>query len=142
LLSKGDRGPQLTTPHLDGEIRDGRHHMQVRVYYEDTPWDTIIGIRKPLCRNDFLCCSARREQIHALYGGYPGVGRKLIGHPLRSWMNHDAVNEIAEGNATFWRIRFVGRGPVYFKDALAIDIPELRRGNRKLKQIIAFSRST
>jgi acyl-CoA thioester hydrolase len=21
---------------LDGEIRDGRHHMQVRVYYEDT----------------------------------------------------------------------------------------------------------
>jgi len=22
--------------HLDGEIRDGRHHMQVRVYYEDT----------------------------------------------------------------------------------------------------------
>lgn len=24
------------TAHLDGEIRDGRHHMQVRVYYEDT----------------------------------------------------------------------------------------------------------
>jgi acyl-CoA thioester hydrolase len=24
------------TPSLDGEIRDGRHHMQVRVYYEDT----------------------------------------------------------------------------------------------------------
>ena len=24
------------TGHLDGEIRDGRHHMQVRVYYEDT----------------------------------------------------------------------------------------------------------
>jgi acyl-CoA thioester hydrolase len=23
-------------PHLDGEIRDGGHHMQVRVYYEDT----------------------------------------------------------------------------------------------------------
>ena len=21
---------------LDGEIRDGRHHMQIRVYYEDT----------------------------------------------------------------------------------------------------------
>lgn len=21
---------------LDGEIRDGRHHMQTRVYYEDT----------------------------------------------------------------------------------------------------------
>jgi acyl-CoA thioester hydrolase len=24
------------TANLDGEIRDGRHHMQVRVYYEDT----------------------------------------------------------------------------------------------------------
>ena len=24
------------TSSLDGEIRDGRHHMQVRVYYEDT----------------------------------------------------------------------------------------------------------
>ncbi|MFY9954394.1 hypothetical protein [Bradyrhizobium sp.] len=30
-----DRDLSLTT-HLDGEIRDGRHHMQVRVYYEDT----------------------------------------------------------------------------------------------------------
>jgi hypothetical protein len=26
----------VTLPHLDGEIRDGRHHMQVQVYYEDT----------------------------------------------------------------------------------------------------------
>ena len=24
------------TPFLDGEIRNGRHHMLVRVYYEDT----------------------------------------------------------------------------------------------------------
>lgn len=24
------------TSHLDGEIRDGCHQMQVRVYYEDT----------------------------------------------------------------------------------------------------------
>ena len=24
------------TTALDGEIRDGRHHMQIRVYYEDT----------------------------------------------------------------------------------------------------------
>jgi acyl-CoA thioester hydrolase len=29
-------GEEVTLPHLDGEIRDGRHHMQVRVYYEDT----------------------------------------------------------------------------------------------------------
>jgi acyl-CoA thioester hydrolase len=24
------------TAHLDGAIRNGRHHMQIRVYYEDT----------------------------------------------------------------------------------------------------------
>jgi acyl-CoA thioester hydrolase len=42
LLSEGDRGLQLTTPHLDGEIRDGRHHMQVRVYYEDTDFSGIV----------------------------------------------------------------------------------------------------
>ena len=30
------------TAHLDGEIRDGRHHMQVRVYYEDTDFSGIV----------------------------------------------------------------------------------------------------
>ena len=29
-------------PHLDGSIRDGRHHMQVRVYYEDTDFTGIV----------------------------------------------------------------------------------------------------
>jgi len=32
----------LTDPILDGEIRDGRHHMQVRVYYEDTDFSGIV----------------------------------------------------------------------------------------------------
>ena len=27
---------------LDGEIREGRHHMQVRVYYEDTDFSGIV----------------------------------------------------------------------------------------------------
>jgi len=27
---------------LDGEMRDGRHHMQVRVYYEDTDFSGIV----------------------------------------------------------------------------------------------------
>ena len=27
---------------LDGEIRNGRHHMQVRVYYEDTDFSGIV----------------------------------------------------------------------------------------------------
>ena len=32
----------MTIPHLDGEIRDGRHHMQIRVYYEDTDFSGIV----------------------------------------------------------------------------------------------------
>ena len=27
---------------LDGEIRDGRHHQAVRVYYEDTDFSGIV----------------------------------------------------------------------------------------------------
>ena len=30
------------TPSLDGEIRDGRHHMRIRVYYEDTDFSGIV----------------------------------------------------------------------------------------------------
>ena len=30
------------TSHLDGIIRDGRHHMQIRVYYEDTDFSGIV----------------------------------------------------------------------------------------------------
>jgi acyl-CoA thioester hydrolase len=32
----------VTHFHLDGEIRDGRHHMQVRVYFEDTDAGQIV----------------------------------------------------------------------------------------------------
>jgi len=35
-------GAQVTFPHLDGEIRNSRHHMQVRVYYEDTDFSGIV----------------------------------------------------------------------------------------------------
>ena len=31
-----------TNPALDGEIRDGKHHQQVRVYYEDTDFSGIV----------------------------------------------------------------------------------------------------
>jgi len=34
-------GPPMTA-HLDGVIRDGRHHMQIRVYYEDTDFSGIV----------------------------------------------------------------------------------------------------
>ena len=30
------------TAHLDGEIRNSRHHMQIRVYYEDTDFSGIV----------------------------------------------------------------------------------------------------
>src|SRR5476651_1277890 len=30
------------TNHLDGAIRDGRHSMQIRVYYEDTDFSGIV----------------------------------------------------------------------------------------------------
>ena len=32
----------MTTPHLDGELRDGRHTMAVRVYYEDTDFSGSV----------------------------------------------------------------------------------------------------
>jgi acyl-CoA thioester hydrolase len=32
----------VTFPHIDGELRDGRHYMQVRVYYEDTDFSGIV----------------------------------------------------------------------------------------------------
>ncbi len=34
--------PHMRKPHLDGEIRDGGHRMQVRVYYEDTDFSTVV----------------------------------------------------------------------------------------------------
>ena len=32
----------MTDPSLDGEIRGGRHHLRVRVYYEDTDFTGIV----------------------------------------------------------------------------------------------------
>jgi acyl-CoA thioester hydrolase len=32
----------MTTDALDGEIRDGRHHQPVRVYYEDTDFSGVV----------------------------------------------------------------------------------------------------
>jgi len=40
--NSGNSGLPVTHQHLDGEIRDGRHHMQVRVYYEDTDFSGIV----------------------------------------------------------------------------------------------------
>jgi acyl-CoA thioester hydrolase len=35
-------GVHVTLPHLDGEIRNSRHHMQIRVFYEDTDFSGIV----------------------------------------------------------------------------------------------------
>ena len=32
----------MTANSLDGEIRDGKHHQQVRVYYEDTDFSGVV----------------------------------------------------------------------------------------------------
>ncbi|MBN8964536.1 MAG: tol-pal system-associated acyl-CoA thioesterase [Rhizobiales bacterium] len=32
----------MNTAALDGEIRDGRHHLPVRVYYEDTDFSGVV----------------------------------------------------------------------------------------------------
>jgi len=32
----------VTTGNLDGEIRNGRHHMNIRIYYEDTDFSGIV----------------------------------------------------------------------------------------------------
>ena len=32
----------MTSSNIDGEIRDGRHHMQIRVYFEDTDAGQIV----------------------------------------------------------------------------------------------------
>ena len=36
-----ERGPPITAD-LDGAIRDGRHHMRIRVYYEDTDFSKLV----------------------------------------------------------------------------------------------------
>ena len=48
IVRRRSRGRAVTRPappltaHLDGAIRDGRHHMQIRVYYEDTDFSGIV----------------------------------------------------------------------------------------------------
>jgi acyl-CoA thioester hydrolase len=42
IVFRGNQGLQVALPNLDGEIRDGRHHMQIRVYYEDTDFSGIV----------------------------------------------------------------------------------------------------
>ena len=47
---------------LDGEIRDGRHHMQIRVYYEDTDFPVLV-----ISAHESPCASM--TSLVVLYGG-------------------------------------------------------------------------
>ena len=42
VLENRNKGNRTVTTSLDGEIRDGRHEMQVRVYFEDTDSGQIV----------------------------------------------------------------------------------------------------
>jgi acyl-CoA thioester hydrolase len=42
VLGTANNGNRTLTASLDGEIRDGRHQMQVRVYFEDTDSGQIV----------------------------------------------------------------------------------------------------
>ena len=42
VLENRNKGNRTVTASLDGEIRDGRHQMQVRVYFEDTDSGQIV----------------------------------------------------------------------------------------------------
>ena len=41
LIENDRREINVTEPDLDGEIRGGRHHLAVRVYYEDTDFSGV-----------------------------------------------------------------------------------------------------
>jgi len=91
------------TPSLDGEIRDGRHHMQVRVYYEDTDFSGIV--------------------YHASYLRFMERGRtnylRLIG------ADHRVLFEQAEKEAPGFSfvVRHMGidfKKPAYMDDVLSI----------------------
>jgi acyl-CoA thioester hydrolase len=41
ISAPNTRWSYVTALHLDGEIRDGGHYMQVRVYYEDTDFSGV-----------------------------------------------------------------------------------------------------
>jgi acyl-CoA thioester hydrolase len=89
--------------HLDGAIKDGKHHQQVRVYYEDTDFSGIV--------------------YHASYLRFMERGRtnylRLIG------ADHRALFEAAEKEAPGFSfvVRHMGidfRKPAFMDDVLDI----------------------
>jgi acyl-CoA thioester hydrolase len=88
---------------LDGDIRDGRHHQQVRVYYEDTDFSGVV--------------------YHASYLRFMERGRtnylRLIG------ADHRALFEQAGAEApgfafVVWHMSIDFKKPAYMDDVLDI----------------------
>jgi acyl-CoA thioester hydrolase len=77
----------VTLAHLDGTIRNGRHHMQVRVYYEDTDFSGIVYHANYLRfmergrTNHLRLLGAEQHALHApadpSAGGYAFVVRAM-----------------------------------------------------------------
>src|SRR3979409_83097 len=88
---------------IDGEIRDGRHYMQVRIYYEDTDFSKLV--------------------YHANYLRFMGRGRtnylRLLG------TDHRALFEETQDEAPGFA--FVVRSMTidFFKPALLDDVLEI-----------------
>src|SRR4029453_16367711 len=100
------------TTHLDGEIRDGRHHQAVRVYYEDTDFSGVV--------------------YHASYLRFMERGR--TNYLRRIGADHRALFEQAEKEAPGFAfvVRHMSidfRKPAYMDDVLdVVTSPEEVRG--------------
>ena len=74
---------------LDGAIRDGRHHMQIRVYYEDTDFSGIVYHANYLRflergRTEFLrAAGVDQSTLHAAGDGLIFAVRRLTIDYLR-----------------------------------------------------------
>ena len=74
----------MTDPSLDGEIRGGRHHQRVRVYYEDTDFTGIVYHANYLrymerARSDMLRLAGIDQRgVHEAGGGAYAVSALAI----------------------------------------------------------------
>ena len=120
-----DPGPPLTA-HLDGAIRDGRHHMQIRVYYEDTDFSGIVYHANYLRfmergRTNHLRLMGAEQ--HALFAEAAGGKRRA----LPSWCVR--CSSIISKPARMDDVLDVVTWPVAVKGASITLAQEVRRGD-------------
>src|SRR3569833_4655306 len=115
-------GATSMAAHLDGAIHDGRHHMQVRVYYEDTDFSGVV--------------------YHASYLRFMERGRtnylRLLGADQRALF--EAVEQEAPGFAFVVRaMQIDSRKPARMDDMLEIASQprEVKGASVELHQIVS-----